>query len=98
MILSPAKTPPFEIDRADDVDESLRLKYRYLHLRSKDLQDAIALRHQVMQEVRGFLNEHHFLEIETPLLIRSTPGGSNSLCRVALTLGVLRTAPVAADV
>ncbi|MGI6148845.1 MAG: aspartate--tRNA ligase [Firmicutes bacterium] len=76
MILSPAKTPPFEIDRADDVDESLRLKYRYLHLRSKDLQDAIALRHQVMQEVRGFLNEHHFLEIETPLLIRSTPEGA----------------------
>lgn len=75
-ILSAAKTPPFEIDRAEDVDESLRLKYRYLHLRSKELQDAIILRHQVAAEVREFLNKNHFLEIETPLLIRSTPEGA----------------------
>jgi aspartyl-tRNA synthetase len=75
-ILSAAKTPPFEINRAEDVDESLRLKYRYLHLRSKDLQDAIVLRHQVAAEARNFLNENHFLEIETPMLIRSTPEGA----------------------
>ncbi|HHT73101.1 MAG TPA: aspartate--tRNA ligase [Firmicutes bacterium] len=75
-ILSQAKTPPFEIERAEAVDESLRLKYRYLHLRSRELQDAIALRHGVMQEARNFLNKHHFLEIETPLLIRSTPEGA----------------------
>ncbi|NLM39529.1 MAG: aspartate--tRNA ligase [Firmicutes bacterium] len=75
-ILSAAKTPPFEINRAEDVDESLRLKYRYLHLRSKDLQDAIILRHQVAAEARNFLNENHFLEIETPMLIRSTPEGA----------------------
>lgn len=75
-ILSHAKTPPFQIDRAEDVDESLRLKYRYLHLRSKELQEAITMRHQVMAETREFLNKNNFLEIETPLLIRSTPEGA----------------------
>jgi aspartyl-tRNA synthetase len=75
-LLAEAKTPPFPIHQAEDVDESLRLKYRYLHLRSKELQDTIALRHRVVAEVRSYLDQAGFLEIETPLLIRSTPEGA----------------------
>lgn len=75
-LLAEAKTPPFPIHQAEDVDESLRLKYRYLHLRSKELQDTIALRHRVVAEVRAYLDQAGFLEIETPLLIRSTPEGA----------------------
>ena len=75
-LLAEAKTPPFHIHQASDVDESLRLKYRYLHLRSKELQDTIALRHRTVAAVRSYLDGQGFLEIETPLLIRSTPEGA----------------------
>jgi aspartyl-tRNA synthetase len=75
-ILSEAKTPPFHIHQAADVDEALRLKYRYLHLRSKELQDTIMLRHRTVAAVRSYLDDQGFLEIETPLLIRSTPEGA----------------------
>ena len=75
-VLSEAKTPPFHIHQASDVDETLRLKYRYLHLRSKELQDTIALRHRTVAEIRSFLDGKGFLDIETPLLIRSTPEGA----------------------
>ncbi|HBN95980.1 MAG TPA: aspartate--tRNA ligase, partial [Firmicutes bacterium] len=75
-VLSEAKTPPFHIHQASDVDESLRLKYRYLHLRSKELQDTIALRHRTVAAVRSYLDKEGFLDIETPLLIRSTPEGA----------------------
>lgn len=76
VILAEAETPPFHIDRADEVDEALRLKYRYLHLRSRELQETIALRHRITAAVRSFLNGQGFLEIETPMLIRSTPEGA----------------------
>lgn len=76
VILSEAKTPPFQIDRAEEVDEAIRLKYRYLHLRSRELQEAITLRHRITASVRSFLNREGFLEIETPMLIRSTPEGA----------------------
>ncbi len=75
-VLSEAKTPPFHIHQASDVDETLRLRYRYLHLRSKELQDTIALRHRTVAEIRSFLDGKGFLDIETPLLIRSTPEGA----------------------
>jgi aspartyl-tRNA synthetase len=76
VVLAEAKTPPFPIDKAEEVDETVRLKYRYLHLRSRELQEALALRHRITAAVRSFLNGQGFLEIETPMLIRSTPEGA----------------------
>ena len=75
-ILSEAKTTPFQI--LDDVDtrEDLRLKYRYLDLRRPRLQKNLLLRHQVAQAIRTFLNNENFLEIETPVLVKSTPEGA----------------------
>lgn len=75
-LLAEAKTPPFPIHQASDVDETLRLKYRYLNLRSKELQETIALRHRTVAAVRSYLDGQGFLDIETPLLIRSTPEGA----------------------
>ncbi len=75
-ILSQAQTPPFHLDRPLDVDETLRLKYRYLDLRRSDLQRALRIRHETVQYVRDFLNQNQFLEIETPMLTKSTPEGA----------------------
>lgn len=75
-VLNIAATPPFPIDRRVDVDESLRLRYRYLDLRRPELQENIALRHRVTQTIRTYLDEQGFFEIETPMLTRSTPEGA----------------------
>jgi aspartyl-tRNA synthetase len=75
-ILADADTPPFPLDDAASVDESLRLKHRALDLRRPDMQDAIALRHRVIATMREVLNERDFLEIETPYMTRSTPEGA----------------------
>lgn len=74
-ILNEAATPPFQIDD-ENVGEMLRLKYRYLDLRSPRLQNHLIVRHKVAQLVRRFLSDNHFLEIETPILFKSTPEGA----------------------
>ena len=75
-ILNPAKTPPFYIIEDVDVDENLRLKYRYLDLRRPDMQNLMVLRHKVNKAIRDYLDKNSFLEIETPMLTRSTPEGA----------------------
>jgi aspartyl-tRNA synthetase len=74
-ILNEAQTLPFQIED-ENVHESLRLKYRYLDLRSPRLQSQIVLRHKVLQLVRSFLSGHGFIEVETPILYKSTPEGA----------------------
>ena len=75
-IFNPAKTPPFLIEDKIDVSETLRLKYRHLDLRRTQLRNNIILRHRVAASLRHYLNRHGFLEIETPVLTRSTPEGA----------------------
>jgi aspartyl-tRNA synthetase len=75
-VLSPSETPPFQIDEHQDVDELLRLKYRYLDLRRERLQHNLKLRHKIVGGIRRFFDSEGFIEIETPMLTRSTPEGA----------------------
>jgi aspartyl-tRNA synthetase len=75
-VLSESETPPFEIEDETTASEDLRLTYRYLDLRRKVLKDKIILRHHVTMAVREYLDSQQFLEIETPLMMRSTPEGA----------------------
>ncbi|MFD1608754.1 aspartate--tRNA ligase [Oceanobacillus luteolus] len=75
-VLNKSKNPPFMIQDETDVAEDLRLKYRYLDLRRPTLQQTIKLRHQTTQAIREFLNEQDFIEMETPILTKSTPEGA----------------------
>ncbi len=75
-ILNPSRTPPFYINEDVEVEENLRLRYRYLDLRRAKMQDNLMLRHQVVKFIRDFLDAEGFIEIETPILIKSTPEGA----------------------
>ena len=75
-VLNESKTPPFEVGDDAEVDELLRLKYRYIDLRRPSMQETIMLRHRVVKYIRDYLDERGFLEIETPILIKSTPEGA----------------------
>ncbi len=75
-ILSDAETPPFHIEENSNVKEDLRLKYRYLDLRRPDIQKNLILRHKTASATREFLNGEGFLDIETPMLTKSTPEGA----------------------
>ena len=76
IILNEAETPPFVISDKIDVSEELRLKYRYLDLRRREMQEALLLRHKTYQIVRRFFDENGFVEVETPVLMKSTPEGA----------------------
>ena len=75
-VLNAAQTPPFAINNEVEASEDLRLKYRYLDLRRPVMQRSMLLRHKVYQTVRRFFDENDFIEVETPILMRSTPEGA----------------------
>jgi len=75
-VLNPSKPPPFYINEDSDVDEALRMKHRHLYLRRERMQQNLALRHNLVKYIRGFMYDRDFLEIETPILIKSTPEGA----------------------
>ena len=75
-VLSEAETLPFVLSDRDSAEEDLRLKYRYLELRMEELQRNILVRHKTYQATRQYLSDHNFVEIETPVLMKSTPEGA----------------------
>jgi aspartyl-tRNA synthetase len=75
-IITRAKTPPFPIEDDTTADESIRLKYRYLDLRRPRMQRILELRHRVNKVIHAYMDEHEFIEVETPLLVKGTPEGA----------------------
>ena len=75
-VLNESFTPPFYVNEESDVDENLRLKFRYVDLRREGMKNALIIRHKVVKYIRDFLDSEDFIEIETPILIKSTPEGA----------------------
>ena len=75
-MLSGAQTTPFEVRDGINVNDQLRLKYRYLDLRRPSMHEPIVVRSKIAKVVRDYYDEQHFVEIETPMLIKSTPEGA----------------------
>lgn len=75
-ILNTSETPPFPLDEETEVSDNLRLQYRYMDLRRPEMADNLIMRHKAVQAVRNYLSDNNFLEIETPMLTRSTPEGA----------------------
>jgi len=76
QVLNPAKTPPIYINKNSDVDEQIRLRYRYLDLRREQMKRNLMLRHQVVKFIRDYLDSNDFMEVETPILFKTTPEGA----------------------
>lgn len=75
-LLAKSETPPFEVTDNTNVKEELRLKYRYLDLRRPEMRDAIIMRHKIVKAARDYYDKNDFLEVETPILVKSTPEGA----------------------
>jgi aspartyl-tRNA synthetase len=75
-VLNAAKLPPFTVEDDTDGGEELRMKYRYLDLRRNTVRESLQLRHKMAQQTRAYLDSHNFIEVETPVLIKSTPEGA----------------------
>jgi aspartyl-tRNA synthetase len=102
-VLSRSKTPPFEINSTDEINEEVRLKFRYLDLRTERMLENLKKRSKVINFVRGWLSNNDFIEIETPILTKSTPEGARDyivpsrlqkdVLRLATSSPTIQTAP-----
>jgi aspartyl-tRNA synthetase len=76
VVLNPSKPLPFQVNKEEEVDENVRLKYRYLDLRRESMQRNLVLRHKVVKFMRDYLDQRGFIEVETPILFKTTPEGA----------------------